>query len=202
MRITLLLLITILFCNSCKEKQKSADEAAVVTSENNITEDEKTEGTYFSITHYFVDQWNTRRGNPYTLLRVLKNEGSTDSSFVPLDSTLWFGLRAHFDEADISDSSYLGKYDFDMFDDETTETTHILYEAKEPQLLMRKMDIGVDISSNLVRSVYMETRRESRGNTITKKLQYIPDRIFQIQELESNDGKTLRNTVSEYLFTY
>lgn len=189
----LLIVVIALSLFACKEKQKSGS-----------GEEEKAgeEDTYFSITDYFVDQWNNRRDNPYVLLRIVTLNGKSDSSFVNLDSTLWFGLRAKFDAADISNKKFLGQYKFDMFDDQTTETTHLHYEAKSPELFMQKMDIAADIFTNLVNSVYIETRQEKGNLSRTQKLQYIPDHIFQIQEYERSPGVPEKNLRMEYRFKY
>ena len=178
---------------ACKEKQKSTS----------ATEEKKEDvPTYFSITGYFEDQWNTRRGNPYVLLRIVTLNGKTDSAFVNLDSTLWYGLRAKFDAADISDKKFLDQYNFNMFPDETTGSNHLYYEAKTPELFMRKMDIGADQVTDLVKSVYLETRLNKGDMVRSQKLQYVPDRFFQIQEFESSPGAPDKNLRMEYHFQY
>lgn len=189
----LLIVVIALSLFACKEKQKSGSDEEEKAGE---------EATYFSITDYFVDQWNNRRGNPYVLLRVVTLNGKSDSAFVNLDSTLWFGLRAKFDAADISNKKFLGQYKFDMFDDATTETTHLHYEAQSPELFMQKMDIAADMFTNLVNSVYIETRQEKGNLSRTQKLQYIPDHIFQIQEYERSPGVPEKNLRMEYRFKY
>lgn len=204
---SLLVIFSCLFLFACKEKQKSSS-AEEKTAEGKMTDSATvrvidSSETYFSIKQYFNDQWNTRRNNPYTLLRIARTgTGRPDSSYVGLDSPLWFSLRAYFDAADIGGKQFLGQYKFDMFTDEQMEVTHLHYEALSPQLFLQKMDITADMFSNLVKSVYMETRREQEGSTTSQKLQYIPDRIFQIQEFEKKEGAAAKNTLLEYRFNY
>ena len=189
----LLIVVLSLSLFACKEKQNS----------NSVKEENKEEvQTYFSITEYFVDQWNNRRGNPYTLLRIVTLNGKSDSAFVVMDSTLWFSLRAKFDAADISDPKFLGKYKDEIFNDETTETNHIYFEAKEPNLFMQKMDISVDMFNDKVKSVYVETREDKENYAHTQKLQYIPDRIFQFQESERSSDAPDKELRIEYRFDY
>lgn len=161
-----------------------------------------TTATYFSIKDYFDDQWNTRRGSPYTLMKIHNVNGKADSAFVALDSVLWFSMRAPFDAADISDKKFLGMYKFDAFEDETTQTTHLYYESISPDLYLQKMDISADVFTNRVKSVYMETKSVKDGHLVSQKLQYIPDRIFQIQEFDRAAGQPEKNTKLEYRYNY
>jgi hypothetical protein len=173
-----------------KEKQKSTS-----AKEEDVA-------TYFSIKDFFKDQWNTRRGSPYTLLRIVTLNGKTDSAFVDLDSTLWFSLKAKFDAADIGDRKFLDQYNFDLLEDDVSETRYLHYEAKNPELFMRKMDIGADQFTNLVKSVYIETREGGKAFERSQKLQYIPDRIFQIQEYEKSAAAPEKNLKIEYRYNY
>ncbi len=201
------LLLTFIACITlfaCKEKQKSSSAEENAPPPPPTTQQViDTSQTYFSISDYFNDQWKSRRGNPYTLLHLNKVNGkTTDSSYVPMDSVLWAQLRAPFDAADISDKKFLGKYKFDMFDDETAETTHLYYEAATPDLFMQKMDISANIFSKLVKAVYIETRSTENGLTVSRKLQYIPDRLFQVQTFEKAPGQPGKNTTQEYRYNY
>lgn len=186
---------------ACKEKQKSssAEEKTAPVARMKV---EDTTQTYFSIKQYFNDQWKTREGNPYTLLKLQTLNGKTDSAFIPLTNELWAAMRAPFDAADISDKKFLGYYKFDSFTDETTETTHYYYESISPDLYLQKMDISADQYNNRVRSVYLETKRVENGHHVSQKLQYIPDRIFQIQQFEKADGQKEQNSKLEYRYNY
>lgn len=198
---SLLLCICCISLFACKEKQKSSSAEEKTTPEA-ATKIEDSSATYFSIRDYFDDQWKTRRGSPYTLLKIQQVNGRTDSALVPLDSVLWFSMRAPFAAADISDKKFLGLYRFDTFNDETTETTHLFYEAASPDLYLTKMDVSADAFTNLVKSVYLETNSVKDGHQVSMKLQYIPDRIFQIQTFEKTAGQAEQNTKLEYRFNY
>lgn len=203
----LLLLLPCLSLFACKEKQKSSSAEEKTTQPTTTTgtppvKVEDSSSTYFSISDYFDDQWKTRKGDPYTLLKITELKGKRDSAFVPLDSALWAQLRAPFDAADISDKKYLGWYKYDMFTDETTETLHLHYEAMAADLFMRQMDISADMFTRKVKSIYMETRREQEGHSVSQKLQYISDRLFQLQTFEKTEGKAWKNTNEQYRFQY
>src|SRR6218665_3679923 len=111
------------FCLSlfaCKEKQKSSS-AEEKTTPAAATQAVDSSMTYFSLKDYFDDQWKTRSGSPYTLLKIQTVNGKTDTAYAPLDSALWLEIRAPFDAADIGDKKFLGHYKYDSFEDETTE---------------------------------------------------------------------------------
>lgn len=207
MRLRLLLLLSCLSLFACKEKQKSssAEEKATQPSTTSGTPPVKVEdssSTYFSISDFFDDQWKSRRESPYTLLKVTESNGKRDSAFVSLDSTVWSGLRAPFDAADISDKKYLGWYQYDMFNDETTETLHLHYEAMADDLFMRKMDVSADMFTRKIKSIYIETRRDREGQVFSQKLQYMPDRLFQVQTFEKSGGTAAKDTKVQYWFEY
>lgn len=185
------LAIGCLFYASCKEKQKSES-----------VENKEPLATYFSITAFFTDQWKGREGNPYTLLRVHKHGGKSDSGYAVLDEALWAQLRAWFDPADISDTAFLGKYVFDLFDNDVTESSHLHYEATDTSLFLQKMDIGADIVDDIVKSVYLETRKRENGALHVQKLQYLPDRLFQKQTTVVRPGEKPEEDVEEYYYRY
>lgn len=200
-------LLPLLFCCAlfaCKEKQNSASAEEKAANTNPVPPQKTgdTTATYFSVIDYFNDQWKNRNTDAYTLLKIEETDGRRDSTYLPLDSALWVRMRTPFDATDISDKKFLGWYSFDMFTDETTETTHLHYEAVADDLFMRKMDISADMVTNRIKSIYIETRRTQEGRVATQKLQYIPDRIFQTQSQESGGNGAAKNALLEYRFKY
>ncbi len=203
MRISLVVAFALLLSfSACKEKQNSTSaKKEPVTDTTGLAVDTTAE-PYFSIRAFFDDQWKTRSGMPYTLLRVEKNDGRADSAFADLDSALWNELRAPFDAADISDKKFAGLYNFEMFDDEATQTANLNFDARKPDLFMQKMYITVDQFSRRVLSVYIETQDAREGYSHSQKLNYIPDRIIQILEFEKTAGSPARNHTLEYRYKY
>lgn len=175
---------------ACKEKQNSTS-----------TEEENTE-TYFSVTQFLDDQWLNRSGIPYTLQRIATVNGKTDTAFVLLDSLLWQNLRKPFDATDIGKASFLGQYDFQFFEDETTESNNLVYTAKDKQLFMQKMLINADMFNDMIRSVYIETNDTRKGYSRIQKLSYIPDQIIQIQEFEKSSATPEKDLYILYKFNY
>ncbi len=207
MQLRLLLLLSCLTLFACKEKQKSssAEENATQSAATSATPPVKVEdssATYFSISDFFDDQWRSRRESPYTLLKVTESNGKRDSAFVSLDSLVWSSMCAPYNAADISDKKYLGWYKYDMFNDETTETLHLHYEAMADDLFTRKMDVSADMFSRKIKSIYIETRRDEKGHVLSQKLQYMPDRLFQIQTFEKSEGTAAKDTKVQYWFEY
>ena len=188
---------------ACKEKQNSTSAKKEPESQaGQQVQDTAAGDAYFSIKDFFNDQWKTRKGIPYTLLRVVNLNGQIDSSFVDLDSTLWAQLRSPFDAADISDKKYMGQYNFEMFDDESSQSANLNFDAKTPELFLQKMYINADQFSHLVRSVYMETKTARDGYIHNQKLTYIPDNIIQIVEYEKATATPVKNLKIEYRYKY
>lgn len=188
---------------ACKEKQNSSSEHTPDLKPGDTTVAQiDTTALYFSVKEYFDDQWKTRKGNPYALLRIIEQDNSIDSAFINLDEPLWEKLRAPFDAADISHKKFLGKYKYQEFTDQSTETLHLYYEAMHPELMMQKMDISVNNSTNLVKGVYIETVQSTNDATIKRKLNYVSDRVFQYIDFMKKPDGTVVNMVSEYKFSY
>jgi hypothetical protein len=202
MRLSLLLPATLcLLLFACKEKQKSAtteQKAAPIVP----LKVEDTTQTYFSIRDYLNEQWNLKKDNPYTLLKIVIANGKRDSAFVPFDSANWFAIMKPFYIADIGDKKYLGWYRFDSFEDEAAEEMHIHYEAIAPDTIMRKMDIAANRYSGMVNLVYMETRQKANNEIITRKMTYKRDDFIQVVESEKEEGKPAVQRVIEHRFKY
>ncbi len=186
---------------ACKEKQKSS--SAEEKQPAMVEQEVDTTISYFSLKQYFIDQWSSRSGNPYTILKLNTVNGKrTDSVYIPMDEALWRSMIAPFEAADISNKRFLGYYKFQSFDDETSQSTHLYYEATSPLLYTQKMDISADIQTNLVLSVYVETQNIQDDHQVFRKLQYVPDKLVQIQEFEKTEGQPEKTTRLVYKFTY
>lgn|SRR5690606_21494840 len=190
-KISILLLVPLLFF-ACKEKQKSTS----------TDQEETNKETYFSVTQFLDDQWANRHGIPYTLQRVTVLNGRSDTTYVLLDSTLWQNIRAQFDAADISEVKFLDRYQFSFVEDNTTETNNLMYEAKEEDLFLQSMVVAADMFTDMVRTVYLETKDTREGYTRTQKLSYIPDQVIQIQEFEKSSATPKKELLIQYKFEY
>jgi hypothetical protein len=162
----------------------------------------KDQETYFSVRQFLDDQWKTRKGQPIALLRITSFNGTSDSSFVNLDSTLWSNIRMKFDQADIGNPKFLDQYRFNLFEDADLQLVNLNYEAKSDELFTQKMNIGVDAFNNRVRSVYIETRIRNKVYRRSQKLYYAPDRVIQIQEYEKSATMPEKDLKVEYHYRY
>jgi hypothetical protein len=202
MRLTLILSIALcLTLFACKEKQKSAtteQKAAPIVP----LKVEDTTHTYFSIKDYLDQQWNLKKDDPYTLLKIVIANGKRDSTFVAFDSANWYAILHPFYIADISNKKYLGWYHFDSFENEDMEEVHIHYEAIAPDTIMRKMDVAANKYSGMVNLVYMETRYKANDVITTRKMTYKHDDFIQVIESEKKEGKPAVERIIEHRFKY
>lgn len=137
---------------------------------------------YFSIKDFTKDQWKTFHGKPYVLHQYVTLNGKTDSIMLNALTMKWSLLFKTFFETDISDPKFLDRYDFDMFEEPTTQTRTFTYTAKEPELFTQKLQIAADVYNNKIRNIYIETVKESFWNVQRQKLLYSPVHVIQIQE--------------------
>jgi hypothetical protein len=153
-------------------------------------------GTYFSVTQFARDQFSTFSGQPYTLQKVVTLNGKVDSSFVQAMTLDWGSVLKPFFESDISDRKFLDQYNFNLFDDNATDSRNYFYEAKDKKLLTRNLQISTDPFNNRIKSIYVETEKNGK----VQKLFYRPLKLIQIQEYESSFLGTDKNLKVEYYF--
>jgi len=158
------------------------------------------QGTYYSIRDFINDQWSTYKGQPYLLARTITFNGAKDSSLIPAAAVNWGQIFKLFTETDISDPKFLDKYNFSMFVENMTQTRNFCYEAKEPGLFTRKLQIAADMFNNKIRSVYIETKKETFWNTETQKLFYSPVTSLQIQQHNDPRIGSNKDLVIHYQF--
>jgi hypothetical protein len=146
---------------------------------------------YFSIKQFVADQWQTFKGQPFGMEKVVTLNGKKDSSVISAFDAEWGAIMKPFFESDISDTKFLDRYNYSAFKDDATYTLNLYYEAKEDKLFTRKLHIMLDDVTAKIKSIYIETD----DNKTTRKLFYIPLQVISIQELEnvgSTNGKELR----------
>ncbi|RYZ56016.1 MAG: hypothetical protein EOP49_01570 [Sphingobacteriales bacterium] len=160
------------------------------------------EGTYFSVRDFAKDQFRTYWGQPFTLQKIAVLDGKRDSSLVNADKIEWPEIMKTFFAADISDPKFDGKYAFSMFDDDATVSRTYYYEALEPDLFTRKLQIMSDPFTDKIKSIYIETEKNGRFGKKAQKLYYSPVKVIQIQEFESSLLGSDRNLRVEYRFVY
>jgi hypothetical protein len=159
-----------------------------------------TQGTYFSLYGFVQDQWHIYRGQPYVLNKMVTLNGKTDSCLVSALNVEWGQIFKIFFEADISDPKFLDQYDFTMFDENTTETRTFSYQAKDPKLFTQKLQIAADLYNDKIRSIYIETQKNTFWNNQSKKLFYSPAHIIQIQEHDNPLLGRTKDFVIQYKF--
>jgi hypothetical protein len=155
---------------------------------------------YFSIAQFITDQWNTHRGQPYGMQKVVYMNGKVDSSLISAYDVDWGPIFKTFIETDISDLKYLDRYTFSEFADDATMTHNFFYEAKEESLFTRKLHIAADDVNHKVRSIYIETSKNGKWSNFSQKLFYMPMKVISIQEFEWAQTGPKKELRVEYRF--
>lgn len=158
------------------------------------------EGNYFSIKQFELDQWNTWAGEPFLITKTVTINKKTDSSLTNSDTISWAPIFKAFAETDISDRKFLGKYNFNQFDDPQDGTHNFFYQAKDEDLFTQKLLITIDKVNNKVRGIYIETFKKYFGGERTEKLYYNPMKTIQIQTDDRPMLGSKKFTVTEWTF--
>jgi len=188
-RRALIIFLTLITLVSCK--QKRVDNTAATTKADN--------GGYWSIIQFGQDQWQTFHGQPFTLEKIVTENGKTDSTYVPAFQMDWGEIFNIFFKSDISDKKFIDHYNFSSFDEDVTGKHTFYYEAKDPDLYTRKLQISIDPTTNKIVSIYIETQQSSKYDGLSYKLYYAPMKLIQIQEFDNTHTKPIQR-VTEYRF--
>jgi hypothetical protein len=185
-RLLLMLSCTVLLF-SCKKKE----EVPVPVPEG---------GTYFSIRDFTKDQWKTYHGQPILITKLITKDNKTDSATLSALTMRWSEIFKIFFETDISDPRFLNQYEFELFEEETTQTRTFSYTAKDPALFTQKLQLAADVFTNKIRNIYIETQEQDFWKTTTQKLFYSPMRVIQIQKHTDPLIGWQKEVVTQYKF--
>ncbi len=138
--------------------------------------------TYFSMKAFILDQISLLKGQPYTLQKIVKLNGKTDTSIVALQTEDWSPVYAAFQDAEIGLPKFTGRYNFTQFHEDITRTEQFVYEAKEEKLPVRRLMIAINDETAKVTSVLAETEKKNFWGGEKKRLFYSPLKTILIQE--------------------
>ena len=151
---------------------------------------------YFSIKQFIEDQFDLKKGQPYTFRKVVAENGRSDTTMEPYDKVDWKYVFATFAASDISQPETFGKYDFTNVDDNTLESSMLIYTAKNPKEFTQKMNVGYDNLNGKIGSIYIETKTKEKE----QKLSYFVNEKIIISEYTAPDGKQVHEKTTTYLF--
>ncbi len=187
-RFIALSVLSLVLLQSCKKKKEEADPYADVT------------GHYFSIRQFALDEWQTFRGSPFTILKTVREDKKTDSSFTTSDTLNWGVIFKTFFETEISDRKYLGQYTYNQFEDNQEGTRNFYYKANDEDMFTQKLLISADQVNNKVKGIYIETYKKNIWGATLQKLYYAPMKTIQIQTDEKPTVGARKFKVVQYYF--
>lgn len=190
-KVSFLLPLLIAFCVSSCQLFKSEKPQQANTSEG-----------YYSIKGFLNDQWHLLHGEPIVLLQVSSFNGTTDSAYVRLDSTLWKNICKQFDPSDISDPKFVNQYQFSTFSDNSLNLIYMNYEAENEGLFTRNLNIGIDNLTHKIKSIFIETEQGNHTYEKSQKLTYIPHNLIRIQTFEKSIISKPENLTVSYFFNF
>ena len=185
----ILLCLSVLAFQSCKKKKQEADPYADV------------KGHYFSVRQFTLDEWQTFRGQAFTILKTVREDKKkTDSSFTTSDTLNWGNIFKTFFETEISDRKYLGQYTYSQFDDNQEGSRNFYYKANDEDMFTQKLLITVDQVNNKVHGIYIETYKKTLWGETKQNLYYAPMKTIQIQVDEKPLVGARKYKVVQYYF--
>ncbi len=186
-RFILLLSLFCLALQSCKKKKEEDPYADV-------------KGHYFSIRQFAQDEWQTFHGQAFTILKTVRENKKTDSSYTTSDTLNWGNIFKTFFETEISDRKFLGQYTYSQFDDNQEGSRNFYYKANDDDMFTQKLLITVDQVNNKVRGIYIETFKKTLWGETKQNLYYAPMKTIQIQTDEKPMVGARKYKVVQYYF--
>ena len=186
-----LLIILMAACAACGTK-KVERKPPVPADDNPLT--------YFSMYDFVKDQWEIHRGQPYVLTKFVTKDGKTDSSMVSVFDMDLGSIMQEFIKTDIGDKKFIGKYDFSVVDDASSFTRSYYYEANEPDLYTRTLQITTDPTNGKIKSVFVKASDNKGSPRKSVKLYYSLRKVIQIQELIKPRFGAAKEVKTEYRF--
>jgi len=184
-------IVGVFCCLSCNPEPQTAP-----SSQENPGE----EMGYFSINQYIEDQWAIYKGQAFPITQYTYLNGQEDSSYTHALDLPWGDILRPFIESDISDPQWVGQYAFSSFYDDITQTQSYYYEAEDPELFTRRLQIMVDPFSQKIQSLFIETHKNSFWTSRNRKLLYIPLQLIRIQDREDHFVGPSKDFRVEYRF--
>lgn len=192
-KILLITSISIIGATSCKNNTTSKE--IDVVSNN-------TDELYYSSTQFINDQWNTNKQQPYVVLRVVNENGKSDSAYLQQDEKLFKEFSKYFVAADIAKKEFLGKYNYSENFDQESGFAFLTYTAKDPELFTQKVEISMDPYSSKIIAVYIETKDEGIFSSNNQKILYTIDKGIFIQEYSKTLFSDRKERKLAYLYKY
>lgn len=158
------------------------------------------QGGYFSIKDFIKDQWKTYHGQPLVIMQYTTLNGHTDSVELSSLKMRWSKLIHIFYQTDISDPKFLNQYDFETFDEGLTQTRNFIYTARTPELYTQKLQIAADLVTHKIRTIYIETNKQSFWSSRSQKLLYSPMHSLLIHETNDPLIGSTKDLNIEYKF--
>ncbi len=207
--LSILLVFLLISCKNDSQTEKGPDikisEEDIIQMEDATLVEPEYEGDdagYISMKDFFADQWEFRKGQPYTLQKIVENNGQVDSSYVGLDEKLWKEMIQPFLDADINDPKFKGAYTFEIIEETSQPVVYFNYEAKNAYLEVRNTQLTLDTYTNRIEAVYIE-KSYQRGDVKTKQnLLYITGRQFQVHTIQYQNNKEISNHKVKHLFKF
>jgi hypothetical protein len=158
--------------------------AACNTASPSSEKDRPRDGSdsYFPMYGFIRDQWNLYGGQPFTIERIISLNGKHDTSTIRALTADWAAIAQPFFEADISPLKYIDQYEYSEFDESSSGSHVLAYDAKTPDLATRRLLVSIDPFNGLVRNLYTERETGGFWSRRVQKLYYEPGRYISIQE--------------------
>lgn len=169
----LLLFIPVLFLFSCKRN---------AGNKGDVSRGTDTSQSYFPLARFVTGQMHLYNGQPISLYRIEKKGEQRDTAIVNSLTMDWALIIRAFRGADISDPKFVGRYNVSFFEEDVTGNRTLVYEAREPELFTRQLQVTIDPLTGNVVSIYVETAENGTWRSTSQHLLYKANKLIQIQQ--------------------
>ena len=126
--------------------------------------------------------------------------GKKDTGFVSAEKLDWSSVLDPFLASDIGDTSFLGKYKCSVFDEYATNSKVYYYEAIDPNVFTRLLQVNFDLENRHINGIYIETFEKTNFGDRAHRLIYRDGEVIDIREIEHSKLLPSKNLAVSYRF--
>jgi hypothetical protein len=112
-----------------------------------------------------------------------------DTSFLSFTQINWEPYINAIKNINLCSPKYDSVYSMVQKIDTVNKTLDIIYEALYKNLPVQKIQLLLSAGDNKVQIIYAESKRVSIASTISEKLTYVSNKMFQLQTLTKKTGQ-------------
>lgn len=177
MKYSTLILLASIFLIGCQSKTGKQSGNTPISGSNK---------NFFPVTSYLQEQVNKLDSFPGALIMVSTHNGMLDSGYIQAADVR--SMVKSFFKPDFRSPASTGVYSEKSFEDKSTQSVIITYEAITDTATLSRADVYIDPDKNAIKRLYLVRTINSSDSTIQQQLLWQTDQNFTLITTINKDG--------------